>query len=478
MTFTLLAAALLLPHYVGTTPEAGFPPSPLPLTATPAPPQADTLLTPPFDSEAYRADVEAILEAAMSGTLGFERLEWLSDYYPKRLSGSRNLEDAIDWIVQEMRQDGFDEVRTQDVMVPVWVRGEESATLLAPAQRDLPMLGLGNSVGTPEEGIEAEVVVVRSFEELRANREKIAGRIVLFNVPFETYGKTVIFRTNGAIEAARHGAVASLIRSVGPFSLQTPHTGNSSYMEGIPRIPQAAITVEDALWMQRMYDRGETIRVRLSMQAQTLPDRKSRNIIADLKGRSKPEEVIVLGGHIDSWDVGQGAMDDGGGVVATWEAVRLIASLGLRPERTIRVVLWTNEENGLRGAMAYRDLAVEEGIENHVLAIESDAGVFDPVGFGFSGPEPALAILREIGRYLEPIGSGEVLKGGGGADIGPLMTLGVPGMGLLVDGSRYFWYHHTEADTVDKLDPEDFNECVATLAVFVHVVASLPDFRF
>lgn len=431
-----------------------------------------------FDPSLYEEDVKAILDAAVSDTSGFRRLEWLSDYYPKRLSGSRNLEDAIDWIVQEMRQDGFDEVRTQDVMVPVWERGEESATLISPAKRVLPMLGLGNSVGTPEEGIEAEVVVVRSFEELRDQRDRIAGRIVLFNVPFETYGKTVIFRTNGAIEAARYGAVASLIRSVGPFSLQTPHTGNSSYMDGLPKIPQAAITSEDAMWMQRMADRGETIRVHLRMQARTLPDRKSRNIIADLKGSEFPEEVIVLGGHIDSWDVGQGAMDDGGGVVATWEAVRLIASLGLRPKRTMRVVLWTNEENGLRGAMAYRDLAVEEGIENHVLAIESDAGVFDPVGFGFSGPEPALDLLREIGRYLEPIESGEVLRGGGGADIGPLMTLGVPGMGLLVDGSRYFWYHHTEADTVDKLSNEDFNECVATLAVFAYVVGSLPSFRF
>jgi carboxypeptidase Q len=200
----------------------------------------------------------------------------------------------------------------------------------------------------------------------------------------------------------------------------------------------------------------------------------SRNVVGEIVGWEHPDEVVVLGGHIDSWDVGQGAMDDGGGSVAAWEAVRLMTHLGLRPRRTVRAVLWTNEENGLRGALAYRDTHRQE-IDRHVLAMESDAGVFKPLGFGFGGSDAAYEIVSQVGTLLDRIGAGAITRGGGGADIGPLMREGVPGMGLRVDGERYFWYHHTDADTIDKLDPREMAECVAAMAVMAYVIADLPE---
>jgi carboxypeptidase Q len=315
------------------------------------------------------------------------------------------------------------------------------------------------------------VLVVRDYDELAARADEAGGRIVLFNAPFTTYGETVQYRSGGAVAAARLGAAASLIRSVTPYSQQTPHTGSMRYEEGVARIPHAAITVEDAELLQRMQDRGERIEVVLRMEAQTLPDAPSRNVMAEIVGSELPNEVVVLGGHIDSWDVGQGAMDDAGGVVAAWEAVRLMKELGLRPRRTVRVVGWTSEENGGPGGPRY---AEDHADEHHVLAMESDAGVFQPLGFGFTGSDEAFEMISEIGTLLDRIGSGVITRGGGGADIGPLMATGVPGMGLTVDGTRYFWYHHTDSDTIDKLDPDEVAACVATMAVMAYVVADMP----
>jgi carboxypeptidase Q len=245
------------------------------------------------------------------------------------------------------------------------------------------------------------------------------------------------------------------------------------YQVGVERIPHAAITVEDATMIHRTVNRGERVVVHLEMGATTGPDVESRNVIAELRGTEFPAEVVVMGGHTDSWDVGTGAMDDAGGVVAAWEAIRIMKALGLRPRRTIRVVGWTNEENGLRGGAEYRNAHTDE-IDDHILAIESDGGVFDPIGFGFTGSDDAFAIIQAVGTLLEGVEAGEITRGGGGADIGPIMQLGVPGMGLRVDGSRYFWYHHTEADTLDKLNATDLAECVAAMAVMAYVVADLP----
>jgi carboxypeptidase Q len=422
---------------------------------------------------AYRDAADRLIAAALRDSSAWERVALLTDRFGPRFSGTPALEAAIDWVMEEMRRDGLENVRGEPVMVPRWVRGEESAELLEPRRAVLPMLGLGGSVGTPAEGITAEVLVVGSFEELGERAAEARGRIVVFDVPFTTYGATVRYRVGGASAAARAGAVAALVRSVTPYSMQTPHTGGMRYEEGVPRVPAAAITLEDAAMLHRMQSRGERPVVRLRMEAATHPDVLSRNVVAELRGRELPEEVVVIGGHIDSWDVGTGAMDDAGGSVAAWEAVRLMLELGLRPRRTVRVVLWTNEENGLRGANAYRD-AYRDRLDDHVLAIESDAGVFRPTGFGFTGSDAAHAVLEEVGALLEGIGAGSIRRGGGGADIGPLMELGVPGMGLEVDGTRYFWYHHTHADTVDKLDPREVALSTAAMAVMAYVVADMP----
>jgi len=421
---------------------------------------------------AYRDVTDRLIDAALTEPTGWDRLAELVDRFGARLSGTENLERALDWILAGMRADGLENVRGEPVMVPRWVRGEESATLLEPRVAELAVLGLGGSVGTPPEGVTGEVLVVSSFSELEARAEEARGKIILFDVPFTTYGETVQYRSRGAVAAARAGAVASLIRSVTPYSLSTPHTGAMGYQDDVPRIPHAALTVEDAMMLHRLQDRGERIVLRLRMDAETLPDVESRNVIAEIVGRERPEEIVVLGGHIDSWDVGQGAMDDAGGSLAAWEAVRLMHALGLRPRRTVRVALWTNEENGLRGGRAY---AQRHEPGDHVLAMESDGGVFRPYGFGFSGSDRAYRIVSAVGSLLHRIGGGDVTRGGGGADIGPLMRRGVPGMGLRVDGSRYFWYHHSEADTLDKLHPDEFALCVAAMAVMAYVVADLPE---
>ncbi len=422
----------------------------------------------------YTDAANRLIQAAVADSAAYKRLGELVDRFGHRFSGSESLERALDWILDEMRGDGLENVRGEPVMVPRWVRGTESAALVEPRAMPLSMLGLGGSIATPPGGIEAEVLVVRSFEELEARAADARGRIVLFDVPFTNYGETVAYRREGAIAAARAGAVASLIRSVASGSMRSPHTGSMRYEEGVPQIPHAALSVEDAAMIGRMDDRGQRVVVRLEMRAQTLPDSESRNVIAELTGSEFPEQVVVMGGHIDSWDVGQGAMDDGGGSVAAWEALRLIREAGLRPKRTIRVVLWTNEENGLRGGNAYRDAHLD-ALDDHVLAIESDAGVFAPRGFGFTGSNAAFDLVRRVGRLLEPIGASSITRGGGGADIGPIMERGVPGMGLQVDGTRYFWYHHSEADTLDKLDPIEMAHCVAAMAIMAYVVADLPE---
>lgn len=424
--------------------------------------------------ERYGADARRIIAAATGDSTAWNRLAELTDTFGPRLSGSDNLERAIDWMIERMRADGLDNVRGEPVMVPRWVRGAESAELVSPRRMDLPMLGLGGSIATPRGGIQAEVMVVSNRDELTRRAAEARGKIVLFDVPFTSYGATVQYRTNAAVWAAQAGAVAALIRSVASGSMNSPHTGAMRYDSTVRRIPAAALSVEHAAMLARMAARGQRVVVRLAMSARTLPDRESRNVVGELLGRERPEEIVVVGGHIDSWDVGQGAMDDAGGVVAAWEALRVLQRLGLRPRRTIRVVGWTNEENGLRGATAYRDMHRDQ-VDNHILALESDNGVFRPYGVGFSGSDAARDIIRQIARLLAPIGADSVGPAGGGADIGPITQLGVPGMSPLVDGERYFWYHHSHADTMDKLDPQHVARIVAVMAVMTYIVADMPE---
>jgi carboxypeptidase Q len=373
-----------------------------------------------------------------------------------------------------MKKDGLDHVRTEKVMVPRWVRGAESAVIVDPPEHPMPMLGLGGSVATPPAGIEADVLVVKTFEDLNQRAAEAKGKIVLFNAPYVSYGQTNQYRTGGASAAARHGAVAVLVRAIGPTGLRTPHTGGMNYADGVTKIPAAAISAEDAERIQRIADRGRRVRVRLKMEARFEPDVESANVVGEIRGREFPDQVVLVGGHFDSWDVGTGASDDGVGCIVTWEAARIMKKLNLRPRRTVRVVLFTNEENGLRGGNAYRDKYRAEAA-NHVLAIESDSGVFAPGRIGFTGSSAAAQLVREIGTLLTPIGLQDIGSGGGGADIGPIAQAGkVPMLAFQGDSTRYFQIHHTPADTIDRIVPEEVSKAAAALAVITYVVADMP----
>jgi carboxypeptidase Q len=424
----------------------------------------------------YRPVADRIIATAKDAGLNFawDRLAFMTDTFGPRLSGSANLDATLRWAEAEMKKDGLENVHLEPVMVPQWVRGDESLEILEPFPNKVPILGLGGSVSTRPEGVSGELMVVKSFEELTARKEEARGRIVLFNVVYTTYGETVRYRGGGASAAAKVGAVAALVRAVGPPGMRTPHTGGMRYEEGAPKIPTAAIPTEDADRFDRMAKRGQKVVLRLKMDARFLEDAPSANLVGELRGTEKPEEVVLLGGHIDSWDPGTGAMDDGGGCVVTWEALRLLKKLGLKPKRTIRVVLFTNEENGLAGGNAYRDAHRSE-LEKHVLALESDSGVFKPRGFGFTGSDAARKTLTEIASLLKPLGADTIGPQGGGADIGPSVAAAkIPSASLEVEGSRYFLLHHTPADTVDKLDPKDLADNAAAIAFLAFVVADLP----
>ena len=429
-----------------------------------------------FDIEPHRAAAAALVDAALRDSAAYKRLALLVDGFGHRMTGSQSLERALDWIVDEMKKDGLENVHKEPVTVTHWVRGTESAELVLPRPMKLHMMGLGRSIGTPVGGITAPVLVVKSFADLRARSAEVRGKIVLYNAPFTTYGATVAYRGGGADSASQFGAVAALVRSVTPQSLRSPHTGGMNYDSTgrIRKIPTAAISVEDAIMLQRMQDRGQGITVRLAMNARTLAPATSYNVIGEIRGSERPDEVIVMGGHIDSWDVGQGAMDDGGGCVAAWEALRLIKQSGIRPKRTIRVVLWTAEEIGIDGGRAYRDAHRAE-IEKHVLAMESDNGVFRPLTLGITAGPGGYEIAKQIATLLKPAGVDSAQNNAGGAaDIGPLMQLGVPGAVPVTDGTKYFWYHHSDSDTIDKLDPLDVARNVAVFAVVANVVANMP----
>jgi carboxypeptidase Q len=433
------------------------------------------------------ATAERIIDAAMESGEAMRKITYLSDRIGHRLSGSSQLARAVDWAVEQMELDGLENVRRQRVMVPHWVRGEERAEMVAPRRTELAMLGLGRSIATPPGGITAPVAVVESFDAFNAlPTEQLRGRIVLWDVPFTTYSETVKYRWEGANRAAAKGAVASLLRSVGTGGLRTPHTGAmEEYTEGGPRIPAAALSIEDAMMLSRLARAGEEVVVHLEMDARTYPDVESHNVIGEIVGRELPDDVVVIGGHLDSWDVGQGAQDDGAGCVVSMEAARTLLDLGIRPRRTVRVVLWTNEENGTAGAELYRD-SLGKDIGRTYAAIESDGGVEDPWGFGASvwaneerdvdeaRQARVLEALAEIAPLLAGVGADSIAAGGGGADISPLMERGVPGLALRTPMELYWDIHHTEGDTVDKIDPAALNRNVAAMAIMAWALADLP----
>ena len=423
----------------------------------------------------YRGAADRIVAAAASDHSAWNRLAEITDTFGPRLSGSPNLEAALAWAAAEMRRDGLSNVRLEKVMVPRWVRGEEHASLVEPFASPLVMAGLGMSVGTPEGGITAEVLVVGSFEELEARRSEARERIVLFDFPYVSYGANVKFRMAGASAAARCGAKAVLIRSVGSPGLRTAHTGTLLYEADAPAIPAAALSHEDANRLRRISARGQRLVVRLEMHAHREPDAESANLLAEVPGSTKPEEILLLGCHSDSWDLGTGAMDDGSGCVIVWEALHLLKRLDLRPRRTIRVVLFVNEENGTRGGHAYLEAHRDE-LGRHVLALEADSGAFHPTGFGFSGSDAVRSIVKAAAALLAPIGADTVGRGDGGVDVGPLVRAGaIPELSLSVDTSRYMRFHHTAADTVESQDPDDLAQCVGAVATMAYVIADQPD---
>ncbi|HTS25947.1 MAG TPA: M20/M25/M40 family metallo-hydrolase [Bryobacteraceae bacterium] len=425
-------------------------------------------------AEQYRSVANRLIDAALADTEGYQRLTYLCYRIGNRLSGSAGLEKAIAWSVEQMKSAGLTNVRVIPTKVPHWVRGAESARMLAPFDKPLHMLGLGGSIATPPGGITADVVAVADFNELdRLGRDRVQGKIVLYNQEFQGYGTTVTYRTNGASRAAALGAAAALVRSITPLAMQIPHTGAMNYDPTQPKIPTAAVSPEDAMMMARLVADGVPVKVRLEMSAHMEPDADSGDVIGEIRGRELPDEVVVMGGHIDSWDVGQGAQDDGASIMACLEALALMKKLGLEPRRTIRVAFWVNEENGGRGGEAYREF-VGDKIREQVAAIEMDGGAETPVGFGAAVDPVSQEMLRQVGKLLERVGAGEINAAGGGADIAPLMRDGVPGLAERTMGTHYFDWHHTETDTLDKVNPEDFRKNLAALAVMGFALADMP----
>jgi Zn-dependent M28 family amino/carboxypeptidase len=424
------------------------------------------------------SDVAArLVGAALVGGRSYSTVQSLTDGVGHRLAGTPAGARAVDWAVDTMKRAGLVNVHTEPVTLTTWERGDAWAEILSPVPHGLNVLALGNSVGTAPGGIQAEVVEVTSLEELKGLGERVRGKVVLFNKPMERtqdfsgYGNAVSLRGVGAIEAGRVGAVAALIRSVGTGAYRLPHTGATRYDDGVTKIPYAAVTAEDADLIHRLLQRGERVRVGLRLGCKTGPEVETANVIGEVRGRERPNEIVLLGAHLDSWDVGQGAIDDGAGVAMVIEAARLFASAA-PPRRTVRVVLYMNEERGLHGARAYAERHAGE-LKAHVAAMEADAGAGRPLGFGVTGGDASVAMVREWAAPLDSLRVTDVRSmDHAGADLTPLLAAGVPCVGMLQDMSNYFDWHHTAADTLDKIDPTDLGLATAALTVMAHALAN------
>jgi hypothetical protein len=335
------------------------------------------------------------------------------------------------------------------------------------------LTGLGTSPGTPPEGVEAPVVVVHDYEELEARAEEVRGKIVLFNPAWEGYGSVARYRTGGPAAAARLGAVAALVRSATGRSLATPHTGVTHFDDDGPRVPAAALIVEDALRIERLIERGYEVRVRLYLGARNLPDVEQHTVLAEVRGRELPDEVVVVGCHLDSWDMGTGAHDDGAGCAIMAGAAHVLLADELRPRRTVRVVLYASEELGGHAGRAYLEAHRDE-LDRHVAALESDSGCYPPAGFSVRGSAAVRERIAELAAGLAPLGASAVREGWAGVDIGPIVEAGVPGIGHRTHNDGYFDIHHSPADTLDKVDPDVLASNVAAAAGLVFAIAETP----
>jgi hypothetical protein len=421
-----------------------------------------------------------IAGAALQGGGAHELARQLADGVGARISGSPAMERATVWGETTMKKIGLTKVRREPVTVRTWLRGEESAALTAPVAQPLVISTLGGSVGTPPEGLEAEVVETDSLENLAKLGARAAGKIVLVNRPmprtrdFQGYGEVAPIRARAASEAAKLGAVAALVRSAGTGYHRLAHTGAMRYFDGAPRIPTAALTAEDADLIHRLLAAGGPVKLRLRLTARAGGTATDHNVVGELRGRGKADEIVVIGCHLDSWDVGTGALDDAAGCGIALDTVRVMVSLGLRPRRTVRVVLFANEEMGTAGARGYAEAHRDE-VAKHVAALEADAGAGRPLGYYVAAGEAALPVVR---RWMQPLGhlvpvdvrsSTHV-----GTDINPLVELGVPGLAIAQDQSEYFDWHHTAGDTADKIDPQQIALVTAAFASLTWALADSP----
>lgn len=446
--------------------------------------------TPLLYSEKTLADLQKIQQSALLSDYAYRQTAYLSNNIGPRLTGSPQAERAVQYVADELRKLGL-EVRLQKLTVPHWVRGEEKGELVEfegmanGTTQKVVLTALGGSIATSSEGLIGEIVVVNSFDELNAlGKEKVQGKIVLFNYKFDremqasgfggaAYGQAVQYRFGGAVAAAKLGAVAVLVRSAGGSQNRLAHTGAMGYAPDVTKIPAAAVSFEDAETIAYLSKMGK-IKIKLLLTPQTLPDTTSYNVIADLKGSEKPDEVVIVSGHLDSWDLGTGAIDDGCGVALAMQVPFILKQLKLQPKRTIRVIAWMNEENGGAGGRTY-GLEEAGNISNHFAAIESDLGASHPLGFYFTGKPEALPFFAPISKVLSSQGAGlsQFQAGGVGSDIGPLTQKGVPSFAPWFNQQTYFNYHHTAADTLDKINPKELAENGSVMSVLAYGLANL-----
>ena len=445
--------------------------------------------TPIVFSPRTLADLKRLQQAALKSDYAYKQVAHLANNIGPRLSGSAQAAKALAYVASELRAMGC-EMQLEKVMVSHWVRGEEAAALVQfPGQAEnttqkIVLCALGASVATPPDGITAEVVVAKNFDELKAlPRDKVAGKIVLFNYPFdkqmaaegrggEAYGEAVVYRGDGPSAAARQGAVACLIRSVGGADYRLPHTGQTNYADHALKIPAGAVTAEDADLMADLIRQGP-VKMKLILTPQQMPDVESFNVIGDIKGSEHPEQLVIVSGHLDSWDLGTGAIDDAAGVAVSMDAANLIEKLHLKPQRTIRVIAWMNEENGLAGSKQYAK-DHEKEIPNHFAAMETDNGAGHPIGIHIKGKPEVKKMLAPVAAILQESGAGILdLIEHCGADIEPLEKAGVPAFSPIQDSRFYFNYHHTAADTLDKIVPKELAENSLVASVLAYALANM-----
>lgn len=426
--------------------------------------------------------IRKIYNEALTHGKSYSNLDYLTNKIGGRLSGSPQAQKAVDWAFKAMKEAGADTVYLQECMVPHWVRGAKEVGKVissnAAENKELTIHALGGSIGTPAAGITAPIIEVMGVEGLeKIGKSTIEGKFVFFNDPmdptaietFEAYGKAVSQRWAGASEAVKYGAVGVIVRSCSPLKDDHPHTGSMGYKDSLHKIPACAISTLGADWLSEHLKNNKNLKFSLKMDCKTLPDEKSYNVVGEIRGSLNPTEYIVVGGHLDSWDTGKGAHDDGAGVVQSIEVLRIYKALGIKPKRSIRAIAFMNEENGRRGGNKYAELAKLKN-EKHIAAIESDAGGFSPRGFSSSAPPEIKTKIKSWRTLMEPYGVYDFNSDGSGVDIRPLLDMGVTCFELKTDSQRYFDYHHAPTDTFETVNKRELELGGAAMAALVWII--------